>query len=203
MKKSRRARKNDSGHALLMAVLRHVPFDGWTDEALDRAGDDCGIDAQDIFPRGPQDAIAAFSAWADEETLNKLGKPEKTKQRIRDKIADGVWTRLNILAPHREALGAALKHMAPPPRHLVLGRMVWQTADALWRHADDTATDYNHYTKRFLLSGVITTTTLFWLKDSSEGFSETRDFLDRRIDNVLTAGRTLSRLKPGARKKAS
>jgi ubiquinone biosynthesis protein COQ9 len=55
----------------------------------------------------------------------------------------------------------------------------------MWRLAGDTATDYNHYTKRLTLSGVYTTTLLAWLDDDSEGFAETGAFLDRRLADVM------------------
>jgi ubiquinone biosynthesis protein COQ9 len=36
-----------------------------------------------------------------------------------------------------------------------------------------------------LLAGVVGSTTLFWLDDDSEGGTETSDFLDRRIADVM------------------
>ena len=55
----------------------------------------------------------------------------------------------------------------------------------MWRLAGDTATDYNHYTKRLTLSAVYTSTLLAWLDDDSEGFADTAAFLDRRLDDVM------------------
>ena len=51
--------------------------------------------------------------------------------------------------------------------------------------AGDTATDYNHYTKRMTLSAVYTSTLLVWLDDNSEGWADTAAFLDRRLENVM------------------
>ena len=55
----------------------------------------------------------------------------------------------------------------------------------MWRWAGDTATDYNYYSKRLILSGVITATRLYWFDDSSDDFANTRAFLERRIENVM------------------
>ena len=55
----------------------------------------------------------------------------------------------------------------------------------MWRFAGDTATDYNHYTKRLILSGVYGSTLLVWLDDQSEGWTETGAFLDRRLADVM------------------
>jgi ubiquinone biosynthesis protein COQ9 len=75
---------------------------------------------------------------------------------------------------------------------------LWRSADRIWTWAGDTATDYNHYTKRALLSGVMASTTLFWMQDNSPASAASRAFLDRRIDNVLNIGRLLGTLKKKA-----
>jgi ubiquinone biosynthesis protein COQ9 len=92
---------------------------------------------------------------------------------------------LDAVAGQKEALRRALAIMALPtnvPRAL---RTAWNSADAMWRLAGDTATDYNHYTKRGLLAGIYSATLAVFIEDESEGHAETRAFLDRRIDDVM------------------
>ena len=55
----------------------------------------------------------------------------------------------------------------------------------MWRLAGDTATDYNHYTKRAMLAGIYAATIAVFLNDESEGQVETRAFLARRIENIM------------------
>ena len=55
----------------------------------------------------------------------------------------------------------------------------------MWRAAGDTATDYNHYTKRGMLAGVYAATMTVFLDDSSEGQADTRAFLARRIEGIM------------------
>ena len=79
----------------------------------------------------------------------------------------------------------ALAVMAQPqnaPRALKLG---WHSADIMWRLAGDTATDYNHYTKRAILAGIYSATLAVFVNDDSEGKADTYAFLDRRIDGVM------------------
>jgi ubiquinone biosynthesis protein COQ9 len=74
----------------------------------------------------------------------------------------------------------ALPHYAPEGT-----RLVWETCDAIWNALGDTSRDVNWYTKRATLSGVFVSTVLFWLGDESSDFTETKDFLERRIENVM------------------
>jgi ubiquinone biosynthesis protein COQ9 len=55
----------------------------------------------------------------------------------------------------------------------------------MWRLAGDTATDYNHYTKRAILASIYAATLAVFVDDESEGKAETRAFLDRRIDGIM------------------
>jgi len=183
---------------LLEAALPDVAFDGWTDELLSRAAARLNLSPDalaEILPGGVEELARHLSAWADEKTLAKMPAAKMEKLRMRDRITLGVTARLEVLAPYKAATGSALAYLAKPPRGRHLPKMVWSTADAIWRRAGDTATDYNHYTKRLLLSGVLTSTILFWLNDDSEGYARTLKFLDQRIDNVLKIGGLMAKAK--------
>ncbi|MBS0476999.1 MAG: COQ9 family protein, partial [Proteobacteria bacterium] len=91
----------------------------------------------------------------------------------------------DAVAPHREALRRALSIMAMPQNTRRAMKLGWSSADAMWRLAGDTATDYNHYTKRMTLASIYAATLAVFANDESEGQAETRAFLDRRIDGVM------------------
>ena len=82
-------------------------------------------------------------------------------------------------------LRRALAIMAMPQNAARTLKLGWSSADAMWRLAGDTATDYNHYTKRTLLSGIYGATLAVLAHDRSEGQADSRAFLERRIDGVM------------------
>ena len=183
---------------LLEAALPDVAFDGWSDVLLANAARRIGVDedaAAEAFPDGALELVRYFSEWADDRMLEQLTPRKLGTLKIREKITLGVRARLEILNAHRPAVSSTLAFLALPPRNIYLPKMVWRTADVIWRAAGDQATDYNHYTKRLLLSGVFTSTTLYWLNDRSEGCENTWAFLDRRIAGVLKIGQKISSLK--------
>lgn len=186
---------------ILLSALRDAPFDGWNDALLEKAAKKNKISAAEtarLFPAGARDLAVYFSEWADDQALAKLTPAKLKNLKVREKIALGARTRLEIMAPHKAAAQTALTFMALPPRSLWLPKMVWRTADRLWLAAGDTATDYNHYTKRLLLSGVLTSTALYWLNDQSAGHEKTWAFLGNRIDNVLKLGQKISAFRKKA-----
>ncbi len=170
----------------LLTALPDVPFDGWSAALLQRTAKKLKLNETQVayaFPYGAKDLIAYFSVWVLAETRKKLKRENLAALRVRDRIALGVKTRLEILTPYKQA------HVFLKPKQL------WQAADSLWWAAGDTSTDYNHYTKRILLSGVLAATTLYWLNDRSKDHRQTWDFLERRIDNVMKIGQKISSFK--------
>jgi ubiquinone biosynthesis protein COQ9 len=104
---------------------------------------------------------------------------------IRARIRSLVLFRLDAMAGQEEALRRAFAIMAMPQNAARALRLDWASADAMWRLAGDTATDYNHYTKRAILGGVYAATLAIFRDDTSEGKAETHAFLDRRLDGII------------------
>jgi ubiquinone biosynthesis protein COQ9 len=169
-------------------LAAQAAFDGWNEKAVLAAADLAGVDtdlARLAFNDGPVDMIDAWFQAIDEQMAAKYSADELAAMKIRLRIKALVEARLEALEAHREGLRRALAILAAPPHLRRAAKMGWRAADRMWRLAGDTATDYNHYTKRTLLSGVYGSTISVFLDDDSENFAETRAFLDRRIENVM------------------
>ena len=183
---------------IMLATLTHVPFDGWTRRALEAGVADAGLTpdmALRAFPGGVPDLVDHLNDWADRRMLEALGKLNLDSMRVRDRVAAGVRTRLEILAGHREALRRSLSYLAMPRNAPLAVRLTWRTVDAIWYAAGDEAWDFNYYTKRGLLAPVYATTVLYWLADTSAGAADTWAYLDRRIADVMKIPAFKSRIK--------
>ncbi|HEY8592324.1 MAG TPA: COQ9 family protein [Sphingomicrobium sp.] len=173
---------------LALAVGENAVFDGWTVKAVDAAAQQLGIDpaqARLAMPKNPAGMVDVYIQEVD-RGLEAYFTPERLAAlKIREKIRALVWRRLEIMEPAREAVRRGLAILAMP-QNVALGlRISWRSADVMWRIAGDTSSDFNHYTKRMILSGVYGSTLLVWLEDQSEGWADTAAFLDRRIDDVM------------------
>ena len=173
---------------MALAVGENAVFDGWSRDAVESAAVRLGIDpaqARLAFPKTQAGMIDAYIEAVDRAMAEGLPPEKLQTMKIREKIRALIWTRLQIMAPGREAVRRALAILAMPQNIPLTMRIGWRSADLMWRLAGDTSTDYNHYTKRMTLGAVYTSTLLAWLDDQSEGWSETAAFLDRRIENVM------------------
>lgn len=183
--------------ALAPEIAAAAIFDGWTEEAMVSAAQMVGADpdiAKLAFPKKPGAGLAGgramdlIEAWITSVDLAMEAEwPQErlAELKIRERIRALVAFRLEAVADVDEAVRRALSVMAMPqnaPRAVQLG---WRSADIMWRLAGDTATDYNHYTKRAILGGIYSATLAVFVNDDSDGKAKTYEFLDRRIDGVM------------------
>lgn len=174
--------------ALAPMLARNAAFDGWSDAALAMTAQQAGQDADVVrlaFAHGPMAMIDAWFAHVDAAMLDSLPAERLAAMKVRARITALVEARIDIMAPDREALRRAQAILAMPQNVAAGLKLGWRAADAMWRAAGDTATDYNHYTKRTILAAVYAATMLVLVDDESDGEADTRAFLARRIDGVM------------------
>ena len=172
---------------LARELPQHAGFDGWNDRAVESAASALGLKpeiARLVF----ENRVAMIDGWfeaVDAAMLEVLPSDTLATMKIRERITSLVEARLSLVAPHKEALRRALSILAMP-QNVGLGvKLGWRAADVMWRAAGDTATDYNHYTKRAILGSVYAATLAVFMNDESEGHAETRGFLARRIEGIM------------------
>ncbi len=175
--------------ALLDVAIENAAFDGFTPRAIDEAARSLKI-APDLaalaFPGGPKDLLSAWSEKLDDEVRAELEAADLKDLKIRARVARGVRLRLEKMAARKISARRAAAFLALPQNAPMGAELSFRTADAIWRGIGDTSSDFNYYTKRLLLAGVVTSTMLYWFSDESEDGQPTWDFLDRRIENVMS-----------------
>ncbi|WP_340109240.1 COQ9 family protein [Pikeienuella sp. HZG-20] len=173
---------------LMEAALFHAPFDGWSDVTWRAALKDSGVDeasARAAAPRRGLDLAVAFHRAGDAELIRIANETDLTALRYSERVAKLVRTRIEIAGRHREAVRRAATLFSLPLNAAEGARLIWGTADTIWRALGDTSEDFNWYSKRAILSGVYSSTLLYWLGDHSDGAERTWAFLDRRISGVM------------------
>jgi ubiquinone biosynthesis protein COQ9 len=174
--------------ALAPLIARNAAFDGWSAAAVESAAAQLEIDLDVAALAYKGRAMAMIDGWIESIDLELAHRQPAEKlqtMKIRERITALLATRLEIMNPDREALRRAMTIMTMPQNIVRATKIGWRSADRMWRLAGDTASDFNHYTKRATLSAVYGSTLSIFVNDESEDFAATRAFLDRRIDNVM------------------
>ena len=186
---------NQTRFELIRAMLTHVPFDGWTWEAMEQGAKDIGFEKKktpflriniykSLFKNGSIDFIDIFSELIDLEVKEKYELIEPKPERIPEKIKKIIMIRLNLCEKYKEAVRSSISLTAIPKNTKISFNILYRTCNNMWRMAGDKSTDFSFYTRRMSLAAVYTSTLLFWLNDKSNDNVETEFFLDRRLNDI-------------------
>lgn len=176
----------ETEQAVLDHAIRLAPRIGWSDGLAREAGAAAGLSRGDVellLPNGARDVAALLSRRHDQAAMEALAEVDPASLKIRERIARSVSARLEAAAGDHEASKRCAGFLALPTNADLGLSLAWETADLLWRWSGDTATDWNHYSKRTILSGILIpalTMRLFDGRDPAEAF------VARRIDNVMS-----------------
>lgn len=179
---------------VLDAALTITATQGWTWPSVRAAGKAAGLSAAEtelLLPHGPADLAALLSRRHDARALAALPDPATLK--IRERIRAAVAARIDAAAQDEAAVRRWSGYLSLPPNFTLGLKLLWESADALWRWAGDTATDENHYSKRAILSGILATALAIRL---SSGREAAMTFVDARIENVMSFEKWKASLKP-------
>jgi len=183
---------------ILEALVKQDPFLGWTEANIWNVCQDFGFDQRTmirVFPRGVRDLILAHGAAIDSAMLTSANHLALLDMPVRKRISTLVILRIQAMSSHREAVSRLIPLLYSPQYLSIGAETLYRSIDLMWRTAGDTATDFNYYSKRSLLSAVYCSTVLYWLTDNSPDYLETQAFLDRRIANVMSVQKMKPKIK--------
>tara|TARA_B100000035_G_scaffold89474_1_gene75396 strand:- start:9988 stop:10593 length:606 start_codon:yes stop_codon:yes gene_type:complete len=133
------------------------------------------------------------------EIINERIKSDKLPRnfknfRTHEKVIFFVMRRLEIF---NEILDKYkfFKETLKPFIFLNTSKTLFKIADEIWFLSGDKSTDYNYYTKRFLLMKIYALTFSFFIFDRSEKFENTKIFLEKQIELVLGFGKLKQKFK--------
>lgn len=170
---------------VLSAAIKRAPAMGWNAQMVRQACQDCGLSQGDeelLLPNGAKDLAVLLSRRHDARALESLSSVDASSLKIRERIARSVSERMEAGAADIEATRRCAAFLTLPTNAELGLKLAWETADHLWRWSGDTATDWNHFSKRTILSGIlIPALTMRWF----DGREAAEAFVSRRIDNVM------------------
>lgn len=175
----------ETEQAVLDQAVLLAPRLGWSPAMVRAAAQAAGLSQGDqdlLLPHGPRDLAALISRRHDDRAFATLAGVDPASLKIRERIARGVSARMEAGAEDLEACRKCAGFLALPSNSDLGLKLAWETADRLWVWAGDTATDWNHYSKRTILSGIlIPALTMRWF----DGREAAESFVADRIENVM------------------
>ena len=174
---------------ILQAMLPIVVFDGWNQKSLRASIKSINLpkgSEELYFPEGALEVIRFWHDQMNEFVKSNLESLNKSEMKIREQVTAGVLSALESIGSNEEAMRRAIIRLSLPDAAVQGPTYLWSLADSIWRAIGDRSTDYNYYTKRTILAGVLGSTVTVWISDSDQNKVKTKLFLDARISNVMS-----------------
>ncbi|XP_064467417.1 ubiquinone biosynthesis protein COQ9, mitochondrial-like isoform X3 [Ornithodoros turicata] len=179
----------DVKSSVLRAALNFVPEHGWTRQAIAAGADSLGLSSvsHGLFPSGGVDLITFYYLSCNEELERYLALVPQRQQQRGGKgtnstfIKDAVLQRILMIAPHKDTWPQAMGKMALPTNVPRAFANLGDVLNIIWHYAGDHSVDMSWYTKRLALAALYKSTELVFVQDSTPEYSQTLEFLDRRM----------------------
>lgn len=183
---------------LLLAILPHVAFSGWSSLAIEQGCADMGVDPQEatiLFPGGIKEMILWYSTYADQEMISHLQAELNELNGVKAKVFRAIQLRFQHNLRYREAIRLGLAYLLLPWHQAAAWSSLYQTVDGVWYAIGDQSVDFNFYTKRLTLAGIYSSTLFYWLQDSSDNHEKTWEFLNKRLQDTARIPKIRQQLK--------
>lgn len=211
---------NTTEAAILSAALSYVPSHGFTRTSVALGARDAGyLDAStNLFPKGAFSLVhyhlvtqrlklSSSQILRPRENEVPLGVGAKVKALTWERLMQNAgiihkWQEVRLSNPSRPSLvnrtdlsiEQALALMALPGNLSLSLHELASLSDEIWFLSGDISVDTSWYTKRASLSTIYAAADLFMTTDTSKGFTESREFLDRRFEDMSKAGAAIGDL---------
>jgi ubiquinone biosynthesis protein COQ9 len=151
----------------------------------------------EFLPNGFKSLMAEVNKIINEKIKSEKLPRNFKNFRTHEKVIYFVMRRLEIF---NEILDKYkfFKETLKPFIFLNTSKTLFQISDEIWFLSGDKSTDYNFYTKRFLLMKIYALTFSFFIFDRSKNFQNTKKFLEKQIELVLGFGRLNQKFKKKA-----
>ena len=188
----------DKRQRILNEALKLVPFNGWTSDTLLNSVKAANLDenyAKILFDGDVAKLVEFFINTIENKATSLIDKKYLDTLSVRNRVAYCVKTYLEAANIYKPSIRKTVAFYVSPIRFFDSFKSLWKIADEIWYASGDKSTDYNHYTKRAILSALYSSTLLYWINDKSDNHINSWAFLDRRIENVMQIEKYKSKAK--------
>ncbi len=170
---------------LAQAVSGFVPELGLNSMSFEAGARAAGFSAGEldlIAPNGAADIAAILWRGHDAELRRPDIADALPGMKIRERINYLIDLRIDAFAREEKLAHRLEGFLMLPPNLDLHRRLMWDTADLIWRLTGDKALDENHYSKRTIVSAILAAAMLTRLSRGAEAQAEQ---VKRNIDGVM------------------
>lgn len=185
--------QDNTREEILERALQNVPRFGFTKKSLQAAAEDLALSKACAGALKPSEIVHYFNAIANDQLDRILTEDGSTAEwkydkTLHEKLAHGVNTRIDVLAPYKGVWSSALAAQAYHDEVQDVLGSAERMLNSIWKFANGeqgSEVDFTWYTKRIMLGAIVQSAEVYMLTDESPDLQDTKAFVDRALSLVL------------------
>lgn len=174
-------------HNFIEALMQEIPFCSTLQEAITETKKITIMDQNHFLVLYPRDKIDVIDAIIDHIIIKTEDHFEQEKENIsgvKQILHHLIMFQIKLYPQMTVIFKRIFPNLLLSMEFLRFGESFYKIIDHLWQKAGDKATDYNYYSKRFLLGNIYIETLCYALQDESQDYIDTSEYLTRAFDKI-------------------
>ena len=172
---------------ILKLSKKYIASEGWSDKIFSLLASNNNISINKIsvlFPQGYQDLLKLYLYESEISFFKSASNLNIKNLKTNKKIVSIILLRFKKNLLEKQLVKRTFYFLMLPQNITLCLSTIYRTVDNIWYLAGDKSTDYNFYTKRFILACVYYSTLIYWLKITDNNLEKTKKFIEKSIKNT-------------------
>ena len=169
---------------------------GFSNNSLESISKKYGLDVNEtdlLFPEGNIDFIKFTLEQLNNELEDYCRKIDLIRLPVHKRIKKVLLSKIFLMNKNKLFYRSIFLNLLIPKKNFSLSSQLYNSVDQIWFIAGDSSTDFNFYTKRFILSVIYSRIMLFFFNNNNQ--QELEDILDESLQRVSKIPEIKSKLK--------
>ncbi|XP_035232458.1 ubiquinone biosynthesis protein COQ9, mitochondrial-like isoform X2 [Stegodyphus dumicola] len=188
---------------ILEAAVNFVPEYGWSKKSLAHGAKSLGLStaAHGLIESGGADLVHYFNFSSNRKLEQHLKENAAENERtdLKNFLENALEFRLRMVIPFVSNWPEAMALMLFPTQIPADTKNLLDMADQIWHYSGDKSLDMSWYSKRLSVAAAYKACELSLIQDKSSDFSDTFEFLERRVDTVTEALQLLDKVNDSSK----
>ena len=169
---------------------------GLTKNSLENISKRYGIDINEtelLFPEGNIDLIKFTLEQLNKELEEYCRKIDLIRLPVHKRIKKVLLSKISLMNKNKVFYRSIFLNLLIPKKNFSLSSQLYNSVDQIWFIAGDSSTDFNFYTKRFILSVIYSRIMLYFFNNNNQ--EELENILDDSLQKVSKIPEIKSKFK--------
>ena len=175
---------------------KYIVKDGWNEDLFESISKNSKFNIKEIlilFPEGYLSLLKFYLKELDTRTALNAKNINLIRMKTHIRIREIILLKLKNNQDEKNVIKRTYFTLLLPHHSKLALKSLYNTVDQIWFIAGDKSTDFNFYSKRFILAAIYSSVILFWIKN--QDIKKTTVFLDKQLRKVSKITQTKNKVK--------